>query len=231
MNSFAVIFDSDGVIVDSEPFSLAAFREAMDIMGVHLSDEDVMANCGLTDPDIVQYVYRKFNRSVDADLFHAHKTRLYEEKVNAGRLEACPGAPGLLEQLTAEMIPYALASSGSSRKIQFNLSRVGLYDKFPVIISGEQVARGKPDPAIFLKAAECLGMAPETCVVVEDSLNGIEAARRAGMKCLAVAGTFPAERLVRADFVVESLEEVTVRALLSIVDSNNTHPKGGICKC
>ena len=210
---FGVIFDSDGVIVDSEPFSLAAFREAMQDQGIFLSDEDIMANCGLTDTDIVKYVLQKLGKKVDEDLFHKRKQQLYQEKVLAGDLKPCAGAALLLNALSASNIPYALASSGSKDKIRFNLTRVGLWDRFPVIISGEDLPRSKPHPDIFLESARRLLLPAERCVVIEDSLNGIKAAHHARMKCVAVIGTFPPSELSQADFIVESLKQITVKTL------------------
>lgn len=223
---FAVIFDSDGVVVDSEPFSLAAFREAMAEQGVLLNDGDVMANCGLTDADICQYVLRKFGKQVDVDIFHARKQELYEQKVKEGRLEPCEGVEAFLLTLRSENIPYALASSGSPRKIRFNLKRVGLLDRFPAVISGEHVKRGKPQPDIFLLTAKRLGVPCDRCIVIEDSLNGIEAAHRAGMICVAVAGTFTSQALSSADFVVDSLAHLRIEDIKSLMYSRKNH-KGG----
>lgn len=199
--------------MDSEPFSLAAFKQAMTEHGVYLSEEDIMANCGLTDAAICDYVLRKFNQKVDIQSFHSRKQELYEHMVRDGELKPCAGIIELLQNLQNARIPYALASSGSRRKIHYNLSRTALLDKFPVIISGEEVSRGKPFPDVFLKAAEHLGVPPKNCVVIEDSLNGIEAARRAGMVCVAVAGTFPASALGMADFIVDSLSNLEVKKL------------------
>jgi len=223
---FAVIFDSDGVVVDSEPFSLASFRQAMAEQGISLSDEDIMANCGLTDADIVDYVFRKFSMKVDQQVFHDRKHELYEQKVREGDLKPCDGAIELISSLQTEKIPYALASSGSRKKIRFNLTRVGLFDMFPVVISGEDMERGKPFPDIFLAAARRLETPPERCAAIEDSLNGIEAVHRAGMKSVAVSGTFPADRLGKADFIVESLEQLTVKSLQILIHGKKPN-KGG----
>jgi len=229
LGNWGVIFDSDGVIVDSEPFSLSAFRDAMKMQGVFLSDEDIMANCGLTDSDIVNYVFKKFGQNVDQELFHTTKQRLYEEKVTRGNLQPCEGAKEILEALSKCEIPYTLASSGSLKKIHFNLTRVNLLDRFPIIISGEQMVRGKPHPDIFLKAAKKMNLAPESCVVIEDSLNGIEAAHRANMKCVAVEGTFPREKLTHADFIVESLGRIEVNTLQTLAHDKNFSKGGNSC--
>jgi len=213
VSNFAIIFDSDGVVVDSEPFSLAAFKQAMTEHGIYLSQDDIMANCGLTDAAICDYVLCKFNQKVDIQSFHSRKQQLYEQMISQGELKPCDGIEALLQKLRNARIPYALASSGSRRKIHFNLTLTGLLEKFPIIVSGEEVSRGKPFPDVFLKAAEHLAMPAGSCVVIEDSLNGIEAARRAGMSCVAVAGTFPASALGAADFVVDSLSQLEVENL------------------
>ncbi|MBN1903195.1 HAD family phosphatase [Candidatus Sumerlaeota bacterium] len=227
--SLGVIFDSDGVIVDSEPFSLAAFRQAMQEQGVFLNDEHIMANCGLTDADIVRYVSDKFGIEADLDLFHSRKQELYAEMVVSGNLKACEGAAELLSNLERGHIPFALASSGSMSKIRLNLTLVGLWGRFPIIISGENMERSKPHPDIFLEAAKRLNLKPERCVVIEDSLNGIEAAHRAGMACVAVIGTFPKEKLSRADFVIDSLSRLTVEKLNSFVLEKNFSKGGNSC--
>ena len=229
MPEFGVIFDSDGVIVDSEPFSLAAFREAMQDQGIFLSDEDIMANCGLTDADIVKYVLQKLGKKVDEGLFHKRKQKLYREMVLAGDLKPCAGAVELLNALSAHNVPYVLASSGSKEKIRLNLTRVGLWDRFPVIISGEDLARGKPHPDIFLESARRLRLPAERCVVIEDSLNGIKAAHNARMKCVAVIGTFPSSSLTQADFIVDSLNHITVKKLRFLAFEKNFSKGGHAC--
>lgn len=229
MPPFGVIFDSDGVIVDSEPFSLAAFRQAMEEQGVFLNDDDIMANCGLTDADIVRYVSEKFGINADLDLFHARKQELYQEMILSGNLKACDGATELLSKLEGEHIPFALASSGSVSKIRLNLTRVGLWDRFPIKISGEDMERGKPHPDIFLASAKRLNLEPDRCVVIEDSLNGIEAAHRAGMKCVAVIGAFSRERLSGADFIIDSLSSLTVDKLKYLIHDKNFSKGGNSC--
>lgn len=229
LQSFGVVFDSDGVIVDSEPFSLAAFRQAMEEQDVFLNDDDIMANCGLTDADIVRYVSEKFGINADLELFHNRKQELYHQMILSGNLKICDGASELLENLARGHIPFALASSGSMKKIRLNLTRVNLWDRFPIIISGEDMERSKPHPDIFLASAKRLALEPDRCIVIEDSLNGIEAAHRAGMKCVAVIGTFPRERLSYADFIIDSLSRITVNKLQSLVNDKNFSKGGNSC--
>lgn len=212
-----VIFDSDGVIVDSEKHSLKAFVQAIEENGIHLSDEDILSNCGLTDADIIQYMRKKFGKQIDLGKFSSRKKELYTEFVNKGILEIFPGVEELLSELLSNNIPYALASSGSKEKIFFNLEKTGLLSKFPIIISGEDFEKGKPDPAVFLAAAKRLKLNYYECVVIEDSINGILAAKNANMHCIAVAHTFKKDKLSLADVVVGDISQINLNLIKSLV--------------
>jgi HAD superfamily hydrolase (TIGR01509 family) len=120
-------------------------------------------------------------------------------------LQALPGVRAWLERLSQQGVPMAVASSAPVENIDITLEELGLRSYFDAIVS---VAGrpGKPDPLVFLESASRLGMPPERCIVVEDAIPGVEAAKRAGMKCIAVTTTNPAEALVAADLVVERLD-------------------------
>jgi HAD superfamily hydrolase (TIGR01509 family) len=200
-----VIFDSDGVVVDSEKASLEAFVEAVAEYGVNLSDEEVRESCGITDADIVQKINGKYGKTIDYDEFKRRKLELYRRKVEQEGIKNFPGVRELIALLRSRGIPYALASSGSRAKIEYNLLRTRLAEDFSVIVSCEDVKRGKPDPEIFLLAAERIGRRGEDCIVVEDSPNGIRAAAAAGMRCIAVTHTFQETELREAEFRVTNL--------------------------
>jgi beta-phosphoglucomutase len=212
--TFAVIFDNDGVLVDSEHFSIEAYQRAIAEQGVQLREEDSERNCGLTDADIIRDMKVTYGADLDLDLFSTRKREIYLELAGTGEMRVFPGVIELLEELRAAEVPYALASSGSREKIGFNLERAGISHLLPVIITGEDFARGKPDPEIFIRAAEKLHVAPGDCVVVEDSINGLKAARAAGAYAIGVTNTFPREKLApHADHVVESITELRLESL------------------
>lgn len=216
--AFGVIFDNDGVLVDSEGFSILAYRRAIEEQGVRLREEDDEKYCGLTDADIIRDMRQVYGADLDLDLFSARKRELYFEYAAAGLMRAFPGARELVSALREKGIPVALASSGSREKIAFNLTRAGLDHLFSIVVSGEDFRRGKPDPEIFLCAAQRLGLEPHQCAVIEDSINGLKAARAAGCAAVAVANTFPADRLAPfADEVVDSLEHLTPQRLSGLV--------------
>jgi beta-phosphoglucomutase len=218
---WGVIFDSDGVLVDTEQISLQAFVSAVETLfadvSYTVSEEDILRNCGLSDRDICDYFKRSYGLEAELEEFVALKRERYLQLAAEREIRVFPGVRELLAELEQAGTPFALASSGAPEKIHFNLERAGLTDRFQVIVSAEEFARGKPDPALFLGAAERLGVKPERCVVLEDSLNGVRAAQAAGMACLAVTNTFPAKSLAEADLVVDSLTHVRAADLEHLV--------------
>jgi HAD superfamily hydrolase (TIGR01509 family) len=172
---------------------------------VKLTDTEVRESCGITDADIVARVNRTYGKSINYDEFKQRKFELYRRKVEHEGIKLFPYVREILTLLKEREIPYALASSGSRRKIEYNLAQTGLGNDFAVIVSCEDVKRGKPDPEIFFAAARSLGKKSGDCIVIEDSPNGVKAARAAGMRCIAVTNTFRAEDLGEADFRVGDL--------------------------
>jgi HAD superfamily hydrolase (TIGR01509 family) len=123
-------------------------------------------------------------------------------RIYAPHLQLLPGCGEFLEQTRERQIPLALATAGDWINIEFTLQGLGIRDLFTVIIGGEDVRHGKPHPEVFLKAADALEIAPEDCLVFEDSTSGVEAARRAGMKCIVVNAMTPREDFGETDHVL-----------------------------
>ena len=133
-----------------------------------------------------------------------------------GEMIVLPGSRELLTALKQAGIPRAVGSSTSRINLDAIFASTGLGEFFDVVVSAEDVINGKPAPDVFLKAAELLGIPPQRCIVFEDALFGIEAARRAGMKVVAVATTNPLELLSHADRAVQSLAEISIQELQSL---------------
>lgn len=210
----AVIFDMDGVLTDSEPLiceaAVGMFRE----MGVVVQPADFLPFVGTGENRYLGGVAEKYGVSLE---LAAAKRRTYEIYLALvpTRLRAFPGAQDLVHSCRQAGLQLALASSADPIKINANLLKIGLPpETWDTIVTGEDVVQKKPAPDIFLKAAAKLRLEPTLCVVVEDAVNGIQAAKAAGMRCLAVAQTFPAERLQLADLVRPSLADVTMADLL-----------------
>jgi HAD superfamily hydrolase (TIGR01509 family) len=179
-----IIFDCDGVLVDSEPLANRVFAEALDEVGLAMSFDEVCATfVGLSMSRCVEIVEQRLGRELPADFV----PRLQQRTFDAFRadLQAVPGVAGALDRIAA---PVCVASSGEHDKMNLTLGLTGLLPRFAGrMFSATEVARGKPWPDLFLHAAATLGAAPERCAVVEDSLPGIRAARAARMAAFGYA--------------------------------------------
>jgi len=210
----AVIFDMDGVLTDSEPLinaaAIAMFREK----GIHVQPDDFLPFVGTGEDRYIGGVAEKYKVPLDLP---AAKRRTYEIYLQLApeRLEAFPGAQGLVQKCRQAGLKVAVASSADLIKIKANLQKIGLpMESWDAVVTGDDVARKKPAPDLFLAAAKKLGVAPAECVVLEDAVNGIQSAKAAGMRCVAVAHTFAEERLKAADLVRKRIGEVTIGDLV-----------------
>ncbi len=207
----AVIFDMDGVLVDSEALiaqaACAMFRE----LGVTVKPEDFVPFIGAGEYRYVGGVAEKYGVVYDREWAKDRTYGLYLE-LAPRYLKVFPGAHALLDACRAAGWPCAVASSAHKIKVDANLAALSLpLGALRTVVTAEDVARPKPAPDLFLKAAERLGVPPSACTVVEDAVNGVVAAKAAGMRCVAVTTSFPAGKLAAsgADCVRASVAEVT----------------------
>ena len=212
----AVIFDMDGVLVDSNPFHLRKWIDLFQEHGVPYNEEE-LPKIILGPPNEVI-----FRRYLGENLTREQLAELGEELEANFRREIGPHArsfPGVrrfIEECHATGIKMAVASAAISKNVSFLVSALGLRDYFLAVLTANEITHPKPHPEIYLKTAETLGVKPADCAVFEDSFVGIEAAKRAGMKCVAVASTFRADDLqreTRADMIVPSFESVSLQML------------------
>ena len=209
----AVIFDMDGVLTDSEPLinasAIAMFKEK----GLVVQPADFLPFVGTGEERYVAGVAEKYDFPLDPP---AAKRRTYEIYLDLvpSQLEAFPGVLELVNACRSVGLLVAVASSADEIKVRANLEKIGLPMNFwDAVITGEAVKNKKPAPDIFLTAAERLGVRPQECVVVEDAVNGVQAAKAAGMRCVAVAQTFPQDRLQEAHVVRDSVANVQLSDL------------------
>lgn len=220
MTCSAVLFDMDGVLVDSEPIINAAAIRALAEFGVEARPEDFVPFVGAGEDRYVGGVAELHGKTYVLDM----KRRTYDWylKLLPAMGKAFPGAKQLVERLRQLGIACAVASSADRIKVEANLTQVlGVpLNLFAAIINGEDVARRKPHPDIFLEAARRLGVAADACCVVEDAVHGVEAAKAAGMRCVAVATSFPQEALAAAgaDLVRPTIAQITLDDLLGTSD-------------
>jgi beta-phosphoglucomutase len=204
----AVIFDMDGVLTDSEPLICAAATEMFRELGVVVQASDFHPFVGAGENRYIGGVAEKYGVALDIERAKARTYEIYLAMV-PDRLEAFPGAVELVQQCLGAGFACAVASSADRIKVEANLNKIGLPPAvWRAVVAAEDVQRRKPAPDIFLVAAGRLGVRPEQCTVVEDAVNGIAAAKAAGMRCVAVTTTFPAERLGQADIIRPSICDV-----------------------
>jgi beta-phosphoglucomutase family hydrolase len=199
-----VIWDMDGVLVDTSQFHFQAWSRALSERGIPLTRESFRTTFGMNNAGILTVLLRQPPPpDLLADISD-RKERLFRRAVR-GRVQLLPGVLTWLERLKAAGVQQAIASSAPPANIDALVDELGLRTYFDAIVSGSDLP-GKPDPAVFLKAARLIGAPPERCVVVEDAIAGVGGALRAGMKCIAVTTTNTAQALKKADVIVERLD-------------------------
>lgn len=204
----AVIFDCDGVLVDSERLGLRSLQQALREAGVERSLDDLARFSGRSHGETVAELEAESGVPLGAGGVARRMDDCYIRLVTEEGLDPCPGVPDLLSRLSASQIPFTLASSGPRRKVRFSLQSSGLMHAFPRFVCGDDVARAKPEPDLYLSAARLLAVEPGTCLAIEDAPNGIRAARAAGMEVVAVTTSFKAAELRDADLIVDSLVDL-----------------------
>jgi len=216
----AVIFDVDGVLVDSYRAHFEAWRAMGRELGQDLTEERFAASFGRRNAELMRDLWGGAVPEDRYDAWGDWKEAAYRE-ILLRNFPAMDGAPDLIDALKAAGFRLAVGSSGPPENVAAALEGLGRGGAFDAKVDGSEVTHGKPHPEVFLKAAEKLGIEPGRCAVIEDAPAGVEAAARAGMVPLALTGTAPRERLVgRAVLVVDSLRELEPRRIAELIDSN-----------
>ncbi len=203
-----VILDMDGVLVDSEPFMMQAATRLFAEKGVAVSTEDFSPFIGTGETRILGGVAEKYGVPMDLERDKAHTYAIYLELIR-GRLQPLPGVYDFIAECRRRNLKLAVASSADAVKVEGNLQELRLRPSaFDALVNGSQVERKKPAPDIFLMAATRLGLPAAACLVVEDAVAGVAAAKAAGARCLALTTSFPADRLTAADWIAPNLAHV-----------------------
>lgn len=197
-----MLFDCDGVLVDSEPASEWAWRAALQEVGVEL--DDFSGWVGKTDQAIAVHFGRV--ASVSPTRLAGRAADLLAEHLETEGMAVFADARDSLDEAARAGIPIAVVSNSERRRLDALLAAAGIGHQFPIRVSSDDVPRPKPDPDVYLRAAEMLGVEPSRCLVVEDTPTGVAAARSAGMRVVAVdRKVFDPAALVAATRVVESI--------------------------
>ncbi|HSX28470.1 MAG TPA: HAD family phosphatase [Candidatus Saccharimonadales bacterium] len=206
MNYKAVLFDLDGVIVDSEPLHVAAFQAALKHYGHDLTEEQYKQYfAGRTDEAGFTHYFDAIGERVDLPTIMAQKAKIYLE-LAADQLVPYPGVLEFIQSLAARKVPLALVTGSLRAEAAVTLKAFKLTELFAAIITAEDITHSKPNPEGYLKGAKALGVQPGDCIVIEDAPSGVAAANAAGMRCLAVTTTHTAEELQDATLVVDKLQ-------------------------
>jgi beta-phosphoglucomutase len=224
----AVFFDFDGVIADSEPLHLRASQQVLHTDGIDLDRSDYYARyLGYDDVGLFEALARDRGMVLTpekVDAWVAAKSRIVEEMLSSGSV-LFPGSAECVKML-AGRVPLAVASGALEPEIDLVLDRSGLRHYFVAIASASDGVRGKPAPDLYLLAIAKLrdrlarAFEPSACIAIEDSQWGLEAARRAGLRCVAVTHTYPAAELGIADLVVDRLSDVTLSKIDELLRDN-----------
>lgn len=218
MAEYAVIFDMDGVLVDSYRAHFESWRRLGRLHGLDMTEQQFAETFGRTSRDIINHLWPDRVSEADIPEWDRRKEQFYREilKVSFPEMD---GAGQLLRALDQAGLAMAVGSSGPPENVQVVRDCLTAGELLKVTITGMDVTHGKPHPEVFLKASQKLGVPPQRCAVIEDAPAGIEAARRAAMAAIALTGTASRERLAgRAHLVVDSLRELSPRIIAELID-------------
>lgn len=201
-----VIWDMDGVLVNTGDFHFQAWQASLSEFKLSITLEEFQSTFGMNNALILKTLYGIEPGTAQSIQISDRKETLFREAAR-GNTVLLPGVREWLERLHQQGINQAIATSAPPMNIEVLLEGLQIDSYLTAIVSGDHL-KGKPDPAVFIKAAREIGIAPERCIVVEDAVAGVAGARNAGMKCIAVTTTNPANALSEADIVVASLDQL-----------------------
>ena len=212
----AVIWDMDGVLADTAPHHLRAWQEIFSKRGINFTEEDFKRGFGIRNDAIIRNILGKHISKAEIEAI-AREKEITFRRIIGQNISPLPGALRLLQELDERGGRMAIASSTTIENIRLIIGGLGIANCFKAVVTGHDVTEGKPSPQVFLLAAQRLGVEPKNCVVVEDAVAGVAAAKSAGMYCLAVTNTHPREKLKGADLIVDTLEAVSLKDILKLI--------------
>ena len=220
----ALIFDLDGTLVHNMPVHNKALEDTLTEAGIQLSvdtTEFINSTYGKKVTEVFRGILGTHAAESDVIYWSERKEALYRERFARWR-EPMPGLLQLLEQARNLGLPMAVASASPPENVSFILDELNLHSYFKAVLTGQDVQRGKPDPEIFLKSASQLGVAPSDCLVFEDGLHGIEAARRASMDAVLITTTLDAREVAGQSHVICAVPDFTHLDLSTLLDGTVT---------
>ena len=214
--SYAILWDLDGVIVDSADLHYRSFKIVLANHGFDFTYETFLKSFGRNNDSVLEVsIGRKPEEKLREDV-NFEKEEWYCQNI-PGNLKLFPGVEFWLRWFRNHQIPQAIASSAPMENITLSLNEFHLANYFDVVVSGNRIV-GKPNPKVFLRAAAALETSPEKCIVFEDSMAGMQGALAAGMSCITVATTHPIDEFEKATIALQSLSDLKEEQVLSLID-------------
>jgi beta-phosphoglucomutase len=225
----AVVFDFDGIIVDSEPLIARVYQQMAEGEGWNLTtDEYYRDYLALDDRAAIEHLFRSHGKELSwaqRNNLLDWKAKTYLDAIRSNGLPPLPGAVEFVRQCSSQ-VPLAIASGSLRHEVEYLLARLQLQKEFAVISTADDCERSKPDPEVYLNALAGLrqsglfpgeGLEPSRCLAIEDAPAGVQAAQAAGLKCVAVAHSRPPEELLHADWVFQCFAEVRLNEIAESV--------------
>jgi beta-phosphoglucomutase family hydrolase len=210
----AVIFDMDGTLVATTELDFLAWQKLFKEYGVNITFQQYFPLLGKKSSDMVLHFLNVQGQNAIYPL--TKKMEYFDQLVDLKGIEILPNSEKILSELKNRNIPLALATSSRQRKMKRIMQQTGFAKYFDVFVTGEEVQKGKPNPDIFLLAAQRLSIDPSNCLVFEDAINGVIAAKSAGMKCIAITNTHQRNDLQMADVVIDDFNQITSTQISSL---------------
>ena len=216
MQTFAIIFDMDGVIVDSNPYHKIALQQFCKKHGHELTDQQLMQKIyGRTNKEWITNLFGALSPEV-INAFAEEKEALYRALFDTD-IKPVKGLLTFLNQLDQHQIARAIGTSAPQSNVDFTLSKTKTEKYFKTILNDTFVTHSKPHPEIYQKAAKALGLPNEKCIVIEDSLSGVEAGKAAGSKVIGITTTHTREELAHTDLVIDDFDQLSISILQDLV--------------
>lgn len=212
----AFIFDMDGVIIDSEPIHFDVDMKTMLHLGASITMAQLESYVGMTNPEMWALIKQQYSLAQSVEEIINYQLNAKIRHLQDIEIFPITGIPELIDELKIRQIPIAVASSSPRRFIEEVLNKFNIIHEFNCIVSGEEVPKGKPAPDVYIETAKQLNVNPSKCIVLEDSKNGIAAAKAAGMGCIGYVNANSGNQdLSDADFVIQSIDEIISNDLIN----------------
>lgn len=213
---FAVVFDMDGVIVDTNPTHKIAIQQFCARYGFDLSEEELRTKVyGRTNRDWITNLFGTLTEE-QLEAYGFEKEQLFRE-LYAPIIEPVKGLVTFLELLKTNNIPRSIATSAPRANVDFILNATGIGHYFDLILDERVVSRGKPDPEIYIKSAKALNLPNAQCIVIEDSLSGVAAAKASGSKVIGITTTHSEEELKNTDLTIRDFDDLNMNQLMKLI--------------